>query len=209
MPHLTDETLNEYLDGELTAAARGEAHAHLAACGHCAGRLARMQRLYARLEGAPEVPLRVDVAAGVMQAIARQPDFVRQPRPRRAAPRAAWRWVLAAQAAGAVLLLALAWPFASAAVAAWFGPAAAPVWLAQAQAWLAQVADPARALAQVWADAQALAAQLAGAARGDWLGGLLGPAEAGLLVALAAGVWLAGSALILRRPVGTLWRRRS
>jgi len=46
MSHPTEGELQSYLDGEVSAAARAEVEAHLAACSECAGRLAEL-RAYA------------------------------------------------------------------------------------------------------------------------------------------------------------------
>ena len=61
MNHLTDETLNEYLDNELTN--RSEAELHLSQCADCAARLTSLQALFAEIESLPELTLSKPLAA--------------------------------------------------------------------------------------------------------------------------------------------------
>ncbi len=97
MTHLSEETLNEYLDGALSSSMRAEADGHLAACPVCHARLEALRGLFAELDALPEAALERDLSPVVMAAItARVPRVVR----------------LAAlvQALAAVAMLALAWP---------------------------------------------------------------------------------------------------
>jgi anti-sigma factor RsiW len=61
MNHLTDETLNEYLDDELTN--RAEVELHLSRCVDCAARLTALQSLFIEIESLPELALSKPIAA--------------------------------------------------------------------------------------------------------------------------------------------------
>lgn len=61
MNHLTDETLNEYLDNEL--ANRAEVESHLSQCADCAARLTSLQALFDEIESLPELALSKPIAA--------------------------------------------------------------------------------------------------------------------------------------------------
>lgn len=61
MNHLTDETLNEYLDNEV--ANRADVDEHLSQCADCAARLASLQALFNEIESLPELTLSRDIAA--------------------------------------------------------------------------------------------------------------------------------------------------
>jgi anti-sigma factor RsiW len=61
MNHLTDETLNEYLDDELTN--RVEIEQHLSRCADCAARLTALQALFNEIESLPELALSKPLAA--------------------------------------------------------------------------------------------------------------------------------------------------
>lgn len=102
--HPNDETLNEYLDDALDAPARAQLAAHLAVCPRCAARLESLRALFAALDALPEEPLARDLSTSVL---ARLP----QPIEAFAAP-AKFRWILAAQALAAVVLLVLVAPVA-------------------------------------------------------------------------------------------------
>ncbi len=53
--HLSDETLSTLVDGQLAAAERSAAQAHLAACAACAQRLAELEAVVRLLRALPEV----------------------------------------------------------------------------------------------------------------------------------------------------------
>ena len=55
MNHLTDETVNEYLDNELLD--RAEVEQHLSQCADCAARLATLQTLFTEIESLPELAI--------------------------------------------------------------------------------------------------------------------------------------------------------
>jgi len=61
MNHLTDETLNEYLDNELTN--RDEVDLHLSQCTDCAARLTALRALFDEIESLPELTLSRSLAA--------------------------------------------------------------------------------------------------------------------------------------------------
>ena len=61
MNHITDETLNEYLDNELTD--RAEVESHLSQCADCAARLSALQTLFDEIESLPELTLSRSLAA--------------------------------------------------------------------------------------------------------------------------------------------------
>jgi len=61
MNHLTEETLNEYLDNEL--ANRAEAELHLSQCADCAAHLTALQALFDEIESLPELTLSRPIAA--------------------------------------------------------------------------------------------------------------------------------------------------
>jgi anti-sigma factor RsiW len=67
MTHLTDELLNEFLDGEVSD--RAETEKHLAECADCAARLAAFQALFADLDSLPEVTMTHDLAAPVTRTL--------------------------------------------------------------------------------------------------------------------------------------------
>lgn len=105
--HLSDQTLNEYLDGVLSSRALAQAEGHLKECELCSRRLAEVTELFATLDGLPEVPLDRDLAPGVVDSIR-----ARAASHRRSSLRSTWRLGLAltAEAVGALVLLGLVWP---------------------------------------------------------------------------------------------------
>ena len=102
--HLSDEQLNEFLDGALPAAALDAARLHLDGCGECQARLRAYEVVFASLSELPESPPGTDLAVSVMQAIgrARQAGATR--------PRRWLRLALAGQSAAALSLVAFAVP---------------------------------------------------------------------------------------------------
>jgi anti-sigma factor RsiW len=73
-PHLDDESLNAWLDGELTADARARAAAHLETCASCGARLNALQSLnvnLAALEAKP-IALQIDLSASVAATLRQQ-----------------------------------------------------------------------------------------------------------------------------------------
>jgi hypothetical protein len=116
-----------------------------------------------------------------------------------------------AQLAAAVVLAAIAWPFAAAELASLDGlaleSALAPT-LADAQTLLAGVLQPMTAVELAWAEAQPWLARLAAEVElASSLAGL--PLLETLLgAAIAALVWAIGTALLIRQPFPHLLRRR-
>lgn len=100
MSHLTDDTLNEYLDNALALSARADVDSHLAVCAACTAALESLRALFVEIESLPEAALQRDLAPAV---VARLPVRVAMSRP--------VRWALAAQALTALALLAALLPF--------------------------------------------------------------------------------------------------
>ncbi len=205
--HLSDETLNEWLDQALEAHSRPAVEAHLAACRDCAARLDILRSLFARLEALPDLPLERDLSASVVTAIRRPAAAARQP------ARASWLagLIFAGQAAAAVVLLAFAWPVAAGLAAQLPTPLAASGLSSIMREWSdllfelpMLVAHPPSSwnMLQNW-----LAAFPAGIA--SILPAWLHPLEAALIVAAAAGIWLIGNALVLTPPLLARLRRNS
>jgi anti-sigma factor RsiW len=196
--HLDEVTLNEWLDDALPARERGDADAHLAACPHCAGRLAELRAVFIHLAALPEAPLARDLAPAVLARLPAPPKPAFGPR---------WRWALALQATLALGGLLLAAPAAdvspvtaaAAEIQAGWAQVLTGWWMglsAQAQADLAAAFA---AGAQFVSDARALAAPLSRWPEAAWSTGL---AVLGLL-------WLAGNGLALRRLTPPLSQSRS
>ena len=93
-----EERINRYLDDDLNPEERAQFEAHLSDCPACRRALARQRALFALLDGLAEAPVPADLREAVLAGLPR----------RRAAPLG--RWLLMAQAAATVALLALAWP---------------------------------------------------------------------------------------------------
>jgi hypothetical protein len=102
MIHLSDETLNEYLDNALAAADLSEAESHLAACLECAGRLTELRILFTDLDLLPERTLEVDLVPRVLSLL-----------PESVLPRSI-RWLAAAQMLAATIAVVIAWPLVAA-----------------------------------------------------------------------------------------------
>lgn len=94
MTHLTDEQLNEYLDGVLAGAEKTAVEAHLHQCEQCRAQLQALQIVFAALDEVAAVELPVDVETAVLQNLPRST----------ATP--AWVWALMAveMAAAAVMM---------------------------------------------------------------------------------------------------------
>jgi hypothetical protein len=105
MTHLSEETLNEYLDDVLSLSARAQADGHLAACLDCRAELEARRGLFAALESLPDVALNRDLSAGVMTALENRagiPPVV--------------RLAVLVQALAVIAILVLAWPLVDVAV---------------------------------------------------------------------------------------------
>lgn len=191
MIHLSEETLNEYLDGVLPPAALAATGAHLQGCPACRAQLEQLRGLFAALESLPEAPLERDLAAAVVTALAARAPLSR-----------GVRLALVVQALGALAVIVLAWPLlnletvASGAALAW-GPA-----LAQLPGWFAlQWASGMQAVLQ-FASLPSLGAPFS-----------LDLDPPAVLIALtllsASLLWLVGNGLLLRPQAGSYKRRHS
>lgn len=99
MTHLTEETLNLFLDQALADPDALQAQSHLAACPECSARLAELALVFTRLETLIDPQLDLDLASGVLlrlQKPARLPRTV--------------GWLTAGQTLAALAALAFAWP---------------------------------------------------------------------------------------------------
>ncbi len=68
---LTDDRLNEYLDGELNETERQEVAAAIARSPEAQTRLAELEALFAAFADMPDVPLPTDLASGVLTSLTR------------------------------------------------------------------------------------------------------------------------------------------
>jgi predicted anti-sigma-YlaC factor YlaD len=102
MIHLSDESLNEYLDKALAPADCLEVDAHLAACPACEARLAELRSLFAGLDLLSERTLEVDLVPRVLSRLSES-----------ALPRPV-RWLTVAQASAAIIVAVVAWPLVAA-----------------------------------------------------------------------------------------------
>ena len=200
--HLTDETLNEYLDLALDLAAHDAAAAHLTSCAACATRLEALRAVFSGLADLPPAPLQRDLRAGVMAAVRAQ-----RPAPLRpiADPKQpAFRLIFAVQVLAALALLAFAWPFlaglahperllGSGLSTDTIAPGLASAWVSFSGLWPALQRWLATAVTQPDVPLAA------------WL-----PPLAATLVLVAGGLlWLLGNALLLRPRPGPRLRRQS
>ncbi len=117
--HLSDETLNEYLDGILSSQEMARADDHLSGCETCARRLSQSAELFAALDGLPEIPLQKNLAPRIVETLRS-----RAAAGQRHSRKLTWRLglALAAEAAGSVALLTFFLPQALSGLA----PAALP-----------------------------------------------------------------------------------
>lgn len=191
--HPSDETLNEYLDGVLDAPARARVDAHLAGCLQCAARLEAVRALFAELEALPDEPLARDLSAGVLAHL-RQPEHALSSLP-------ALRWVVAMQALAALMLLAVAAPFALASL-----PVAEMALLGrplldsvtELLAGLAAQAQSLGAALAAWSEQSVAGARALAAPLAETSTALLG---AGLAVVFV--LWVLGNGLLLRQTFST------
>jgi anti-sigma factor RsiW len=103
--HLTDEQLNEYLDGEIKD--RANVEVHLSACGDCAARLTALQALFVEIMSLPELALSHNLAAPITRRLSRGVALPRS-----------LRLTVILQATAAIIAIILAAPF----VLQWFSP---------------------------------------------------------------------------------------
>ena len=126
MTHLTEETLNEYLDNTLALSARADVDAHLAICVHCTAEVSAMRSLFVAIESLPEAPLQRDLTSSVLAGIPAPVVHASAS----SLPRMV-RWALLAQALVVVVSLALVWPLLD--LSALQMPIAPPDWSALAR----------------------------------------------------------------------------
>lgn len=130
-----EDRINCYLDGELSPPEMEQFEEHLAGCQACQRELARARALFAVLDGLQEAPVPAGFGQEVLAGLRCQPAS------------SLGRWILIAQVAATLVLLALAYPTLTAwyvRANAWFAPgwlsnqvAAAVAWARTMQAWLA------------------------------------------------------------------------
>ncbi len=97
--HLQENMLHAHLDGELTAMEHTTVKKHLESCNSCQERLQELQSTFMTLKELPDLPLGVDLAPQVLRSLRAEKDVF-----------SALPWITAAQAAAAVVLLALSLP---------------------------------------------------------------------------------------------------
>ena len=73
--HLTDEQLNEYLDGE--SIDRAQMELHLSMCADCARRLSKMEVLFSEIESLPELGISPEFSARFMPVRSEPPGLPR------------------------------------------------------------------------------------------------------------------------------------
>jgi len=73
--HLTEDQLNEYLDGQTDDRARIQTH--LDSCDDCAARLATLRTLFTELDSLPDLALTTPLAARVLLDLQRTPRLPR------------------------------------------------------------------------------------------------------------------------------------
>jgi anti-sigma factor RsiW len=171
-----EDWVDRYLDGRLSPAEQARFEEHLAACPTCQGKVTQLGTVFAALDLLQEVPAPANFRAQVMTGL-----------PRRAASPVA-RWLLLAQAAAALLLLALALPT----LRAWY--ARVSVWLSPG--WLSRTAADVAAWGRnAWASlAPALILDL----NLSWPKGLgLAWPQAAILAMVLVGLWVLGNRLLL------------
>jgi anti-sigma factor RsiW len=200
MDHLSDEILNEWLDEAVEPPARAAVEAHLAGCQDCAARLDTLRSLFVRLDTLPDLPLERDLSASVVMAIRGRASAAKRE------ARAPWLagLIFGGQAVAAVLLLAFAWPVASAFAAQLPLPLAAP----SLSTIIGEFGGLFAALRTLISNPLTILGTVH-----YWLSAVLPawfhPLEAGLVVAAAAGIWLVGNALVLSPPFLARLRRNS
>lgn len=191
MTHISDNLLNEYLDGALETAVYEQVSAHLAGCEACRVRLAKGQQLFAALDSVPEVPLMVDLSRQVMNRLTAELK-----------PRPLPRWmsqVVAIQMVTALALFVWLWPVMGSAMetAESLLPQSADQMLPSVS--LSQLLDPLSSTPDLLSDwGQTLEQTLSQIFSP---GSSLPILEGFLIIGLALVFWLAGSGLLLRQSL--------
>ena len=179
--HLSDGTLQAYLDGELAHQEGHELEAHLQACPECAVELTRLRSLFRSIESLPSEPLASDLAPVVMAAVR---------------PRSAWLPSLALGELLAAVALSMA-------LILWLGGAELQFRLGDAaQRWIGQLEVAAAGISSTLDDFQIQvpeAPQLEIAGLGDLVGPVLvSPSTLWVVAAAALALLLLGNGLVLR-----------
>lgn len=117
--HLSNEKLNQYLDGVLSSRAQARVEEHLARCEACTERMSEIAGVFSALDSLPEVPLTTDLAPGIVENLRSRSLLANRP-----SGRSTWHLglALAAEVVGAMALLGLARPEA----VPWLAPMAMP-----------------------------------------------------------------------------------
>ena len=202
-PHLTDETLNEFLDQALEAPARAAVAEHLATCAACSRRLEALRAVFSGLAELPPAPLGRDLRAGVLAAVRAQGPA--RLRPIADPKRPAFQAIFALQLLAALALLAFAWPFAASLtlpeqLLSANGLSTGNIAASLAYAWFG--------LSGLWPALQQWLASVA-AQSAVPLADALPPIAAGVVLAAAGLFWLMGNALLLRPGPAPRMRRQS
>ena len=66
MNHLTEEQINEYLDGLLDESARQSVEVHLSQCVDCRNQVEALKQVFADLDDVPEIPLTRDLTPAIL-----------------------------------------------------------------------------------------------------------------------------------------------
>lgn len=129
MTHLSEETINEYLDQALAPRLQAETEAHLADCRDCAARLAELRSLFASIDTLADLPLEMDFAPAIIAHLKRNTALPRQ-----------IRWLTIVQTLGTLLAAFLAWPLAETRLPSLVLPSINETLTGLATSWLATIA---------------------------------------------------------------------
>ena len=99
MKHLTENQLNEYLDGLMEAQEQEHMQAHLSDCGDCRERLAALKAVFQALAVLPEQTPRSDLTPSILQALPCSSSGL------------VWRLVFAVQSGISIGFLLLLFPY--------------------------------------------------------------------------------------------------
>ncbi len=130
MQHLSEETLNEYLDQALSPNLHAETEAHLAACPDCTLRLANLRALFADLDALPDLPLEVNFTPAILT---RLEQITPLPHP--------FRWLTIVQALSVLFAVVLSWPLAEAFIQGINLPLSSAIFVDQTTSWLQTFAN--------------------------------------------------------------------
>ncbi|RMG98952.1 MAG: hypothetical protein D6706_06400 [Chloroflexi bacterium] len=178
MTHLTEQQINEYLDGELDAATRLDVERHLAACVVCRQTMNELQTVFNMLDALPEISPSTDLTSRVLNELAPQPI-------------PGWWLLLAGQAFAAALLLRVLWPAVQTAVNLGM-PYLKPLFTFT---WPSLSPDLLFQLVREWVTAVSLYLEQFAVTPPSFS---LPPTQWGFLVLTAFVVWLAGNHILLQ-----------